>query len=328
MQKIRLKSIPQFVRRHKTAVRAFFIIVIISFLTLVVMSIAPSDFPRNTIIRINKDMTVSSAASMLKEKGIIKSAYLYKVYIVVLHNDKGIQAGSYLFDEPQSVLKVAYRTAYGVTDLHKIKVTIFEGSNSKEIANIIKKAIPLFDKATFLTEARKSEGYLFPETYFFNPDVRPDEVISMMRQQFDEKISEIANEIATSTHEINEIITMASILEEEANNTRDRVIISGILWKRIEKGMLLQVDAPFYYLFGKGSSQITRTDLATTSPYNTYVHKGLPIAPISNPGLDAIKAALFPNKNPYYFYLADRSGVTHYAVNHDGHVANKEKYLQ
>jgi UPF0755 protein len=121
---------------------------------------------------------------------------------------------------------------------------------------------------------------------------------------------------------------MASILEEEANNTEDRRIISGILWKRIEKGMALQVDAPFYYLFGKGSSQLTLSDLATTSPYNTYVNKGLPSAPISNPGLDAIKAAINPKSTPYYFYLADRKGITHYATDHDGHVANRNNYLR
>ncbi len=328
MSKIRLKNIPLFFKRHKTAVRAFFVIIIILFLTLIVLSIAPSTFPRNTIVRINKDMTVTGAASMLKERGIIKSAFLYKVYVVLLHDGKGIQEGSYLLDQPQSILRIAYRTAYGVTNLHKIKITVFEGSNSKEIASIIKKAIPLFDKATFLTEARKSEGYLFPETYFFNPDVQPGEVIAMMRAQFDEKIALINDAITTSTIPLADVVTMASILEEEANNTSDRKIISGVLWKRIKDGMLLQVDAPFYYLFGKGSGQLTKTDLATASPYNTYVNKGLPIAPISNPGLDAIKAALYPKENPYYFYLADRNGVTHYAVTHDGHVANKEKYLQ
>lgn len=328
MLKIRPKELIRIVKRHKTAVRAFFVIVIILFFTLIIFSIAPSNFPRGSIVRINKDMTVSGAASMLKEKGIIKSAYLYKIYVVMLHDGKGIQAGSYLLDRPQSTLRMAYRTAYGISNLQKIKVTIFEGSNSKDIATILKKNIPLFNSSDFLIQAKKLEGYLFPETYFFNPDVQPDEVIAEMRDQFDKKIAPIKNAISTSTKSFSDIMIMASILEEEANNTYDRRIISGILWKRIQEGMLLQVDAPFYYIFGKGSSQLTRSDLATTSPYNTYIHKGLPLAPISNPGLDAIKAALYPGENNYYFYLADKKGITHYATTHDGHVANKEKYLQ
>jgi UPF0755 protein len=248
--------------------------------------------------------------------------------VTILHRGKGVQAGSFLFDQPQSALRIAYRTAYGVDELHKVKVTIPEGSNSKEIGAIIERAIPAFDLPTFLSEAKKSEGYLFPETYFFNPDVTPREVISMMKEQFGEKVGTIMNEIATSTHPMEEILIMASILEEEANNPRDRALISGVLWNRIKIDMPLQVDAPFYYIFNKGSSQLTLTDLATSSKYNTYKNKGFPLGPISNPGLGAIKAALYPEKTKYLFYLADRSGVTHYAVTHDEHVANKAKYLQ
>ncbi|MDQ2933139.1 MAG: endolytic transglycosylase MltG, partial [bacterium] len=96
----------------------------------------------------------------------------------------------------------------------------------------------------------------------------------------------------------------------------------------IDVGMPLQVDAPFYYLIGKGSSELTRDDLDEVSVYNTYVNKGLPVAPISNPGVDSIRAALNPTKSTYFFYLADSKGVTHYAVTHEAHVANKFKYLQ
>lgn len=273
-------------------------------------------------------MTVTSVANLFKDRGIVRSALIYKAYVVFVHKGRGVQAGSYLFDQPQSALRVAYRTAYGVSDLQKIRITIFEGTNSKEIGAILERSIPGFDAAGFVALAKKSEGYLFPETYFFNPDVEPKEVIDSMREQFDEKIASIADAFATSTRTLSEIIAMASILEEEANNTADRRLISGILWNRINADMALQVDAPFYYLLGKGSSQLTRSDLATASSYNTYLNKGLTPAPISNPGLDAIMAAINPIKTSYYYYLADRKGVTHYAKDHDGHVANKERYLQ
>jgi UPF0755 protein len=327
MQKIRLKNLPRFVRKYKTAIRAFFVIIIVVFFTLIIMSIAPSDFPRNIIVRINKDMTVSGAASLLKEKGIIKSAYLYKIYVILMHDGKGIQAGSYLFDEPQSVLRIAYRTSYGIKNVEKIRLTVFEGTNSKEITALLKKSVPNFNTNDFLARAKINEGYLFPETYFVDSDVQSKEIIDMMRMQFDAAIEPLKPALATSTRSLKDIMIMASIIEKEANDMTDRRIISGILWKRLDKGMALQVDVPFYYALGKRSSELTLADLATTSPYNTYTHKGLPPTPITNPGLDAIKAAMYPTVSPYYFYLADRKGITHYANTHDGHVANKEKYL-
>lgn len=327
MQMVRLKNFPKFVRKYKTAVRAFFVIVIIAFFTLVIMSIAPSDFPRNTILRINKDTTVSGAASLLKEKGIIKSAYLYKIYVILMHDGKGIQAGSYLFDEPQSVLRVAYRTSYGIKNVDKIRLTVFEGTNSKEITALLKKSVPGFNTTDFLALAKANEGYLFPETYFVDPDVQPKEIIDMMHTQFGVATEPLKPALATSTRSLKDIMIMASIIEKEANDAVDRRIISGILWKRLDKGMALQVDVPFYYFLNKKLGALTLDDLSMTSPYNLYLNKGLPPTPITNPGLDAIRAAMYPTTSPYYFYLADRKGVTHYATTHDGHLVNKEKYL-
>ncbi len=234
-------------------------------------------------MRIEKNMTVTEAAQLLKSKGIIKFASVYKTFVIIFHKDLGVQAGSYLFDEPQTALRVAYRTAYGVKNIEKVKLTISEGSSSKEIAAFIKKRIPDFNADEFLTRAQAYEGYLFPETYFVEPDVSPQEIIRMMRDQFDVAVKTLDAELATSTHSLKDIVTMASIIEEEANNTADRLIISGILWKRIDEGMPLQVDAPFYYLLGKGSSQLTVDDLKKVGPYNTYTNKGLPAGPISNP---------------------------------------------
>lgn len=321
-------TLKKIIRKSKIAVGAACVVAFALIIFMVAKSLAPSDFARGTIVRIPKNMTVSEAASLLASKNIIKSQFMYKAYVRLVHSNNGIQAGSYLFDNPQSALRVAYRTAYGVDELQKVKVAIPEGSSSKNIAVIIKKAIPAFDDKAFLIEARKYEGYLFPETYFFNPDVNPDEVISEMKGQFDEKVAPLMDAIATSTHSLEKIIILASILEEEANNTEDRRMISGVLWNRTDIGMPLQVDAPFYYLFGKTSSQLTVSDLATTSPYNTYKNKGLPPGAISNPGLDAIKAALYPTPSKYLFYLADKKGVTHYAITHEEHVENKFKYLQ
>ena len=122
---------------------------------------------------------------------------------------------------------------------------------------------------------------------------------------------------------------MASLIEEEARTEETRRIIAGILWKRLDKGMLLQVDSAFAFVNGeKDSKDLSLDDLKIESPYNTYLHKGLTPTPISNPGLDAIKATVEPIATKYYFYLSDDDGNMHYAVTHDEHVANKFIYLR
>jgi len=302
--------------------------IVIICIVITFFSTAPLDFPRGQIMVIKKASTVSQVAKELTSLGIIRSPFLYKVYVSVFHGNKGVQAGTYLFDVPQTAIRLAYRTAYGVRGLEKIKITIPEGSSSREMAAILAKKIPGFDGAVFHDSAHKKEGYLFPDTYFFDQSITPGEVIQTMTTVFNEKMATIKNKLATSTHSFKDIIIMASIVEEEENNSEDRRIIAGILWKRIAVGMPLQVDAPFYYLYGKGSSDISKEDLAATSPYNTYKNKGLPIGPISNPGIDSILATLEYVQTPYWFYLGDKTGQTHYAVDHDDHVANKDRYLR
>jgi UPF0755 protein len=125
-----------------------------------------------------------------------------------------------------------------------------------------------------------------------------------------------------------EIIVMASILEKEALTPEDKKIVSGILWKRLETGMLLQVDAVFMYIMGKKSSDLTLGDLKIDSPYNTYLYKGLPPSPICNPGIESIEASLNPTASSYWYYLSDKNLNIHFAKNFDEHKLNKAEYLR
>jgi UPF0755 protein len=122
---------------------------------------------------------------------------------------------------------------------------------------------------------------------------------------------------------------MASIIQKEAYNIyTEQQTISGILWKRIDKKMRLQVDATLKYITGKPSSKLTLSDLGMEHDYNTYKNYGLPPGPIGSPSIKAIKAALYPIPSPYFFYLHSDSGQVHYAVDHDGHIQNKNNYLR
>lgn len=210
---------------------------------------------------------------------------------------------------------------------NKITITIPEGYTAKQMGELFEKN-NLFSELEFLKVAQIEEGFLFPDTYEFFKKTTPQKVVEKMKNNFDNKISEFLPEIERQKKSLKDIIIMASIIEKEVHNPEDRKIVSGILWKRIERGIGLQVDASLTYILGKTSAELTQDDLKLDSPYNTYKYKGLPKGPISNPGKDAILAALYPEKSPYLFYLSDNDGITRYARNFEEHKNNKQKYLQ
>lgn len=199
--------------------------------------------------------------------------------------------------------------------LLQVKVTIPEGYTVKDIAEKFNR-FNNFDKENFLKIAK--EGYLFPDTYFLTGKETEENIIKKMEENFKIKAGEARPEI----------IIMASLLEREARTIEDRKIISGILWKRLEAGMPLQVDAIFSYIIDKTSAELTLDDLKIDSLYNTYLYKGLPLAPICNPGLDAIDAAENPIDSLYWYYLSDKNSIIHYAKTFEEHKQNKFRYLR
>lgn len=317
---------PSSISRSKIVIYSSSALLGILLIITLVASMAPSDFPTGRIVRVTKGEGLSSIAKDLYTKGVIRSVFMFKVYST-LRGTTNIKAGNYYFGEPEGAVRVSYRLIQGIEGVPKIKVTVPEGLATPDIARLIKRLIPEFDSVGFLTLARPLEGYLFPDTYFFTQFTTPEEAIKAMRDNFDEKVAAVQIPGGLGSKLFDEVITMASIIEEEATSSTDRRIISGILWKRLEAGMPLQVDAPFFYLFGKTSAQITVRDLATTSPYNLYKNKGLPPTPIDNPSLDSIKAAVTPTNTKYWFFLSGSDGRVHYAETLEGHIANK-KYLR
>ena len=197
-----------------------------------------------------------------------------------------------------------------------------------QISNLLSDKLHNFSAEEFLKHAPIEEGYFFPDTYFFALDATTDEVIIAFHKNFEEKIKSVKGEILASGHSQKEIVTMASILEEEARTTQDWQTISSILWKRIKIGMPLQVDSTLSYVVGRISSELTTKDLKMKSPYNTYTNKGLPPTPIANPGLKTIVAAATPTSTPYLYYLSDQNGDIHYAATFAEHVQNRHTYLQ
>ncbi len=303
-------------------------ILLILIILIVYASLPPRDFPQRKIVSIKSGQYLTQVSEILAKENIIKSPFIFKTFVVLLSGHKQVKATDYLFNKPESALRVAYRITKGDQGLPKMKITIFEGMTVKQIGLAISKTVPGFDLEKFILLATPYEGYLFPETYFFYEGISVEDVIDQLRGTFNQKIKTQLLAIQAFGRPLEDVINMASILEREASGLEDRKIIAGILWKRMEMGMPLQVDAPFYYTLGKDSASLTRVDLAKDSPYNTYTNKGLPPTPISNPGLSSIEAAVNPTKTNYLFYLSDKKGIMHYAIDHDGHVENKAKYLR
>lgn len=282
----------------------------------------PQAYPIGGTIHVETGEPVGTVAAELESLRAIHSPLAFKIFVAVL-GDSGVQAGSYSLSDRQNVVALAYRFSTGATGLDSIKVTIPEGSTSWDMAEILKSTLKDFEDAQFLELAKNKEGYLFPDTYFFQPGTPPDVVIRTMQSAYEQRVSPLREKFAAAGKSEEEIIIMASLLQKEARKPDTMKIISGILWKRISMGMPLQVDAVFGYIHERDTFNPSFNDLEIDSPYNTYKNKGLPPGPISNPGLDAILAALEPTTTPYLYYLTGKDGVMRYAKTFDVHVANR-----
>jgi UPF0755 protein len=301
-KKINWERLTLFYKQHRRASIALGLALAIILLWI----LPPAAFPKGRIIRIQKGMTVAEIGNYLEEKKVVQSELLFTGLIKLLPGDPKIIAGDYMLGRRLTVFEVMYRLLTGSYDIEPIRVLIPEGAKVTDISIILAKRLPEFKQKEFLLLASTSQGYLFPDTYFFLPTASTSALIDEMHENFNRHIDPLRLAIFKSKRSLDEIIKMASILEKEAHIYADREMISGILWKRFDQNVRLQVD------------------VAT----ETYKKSGLPVKPIANPGLESIKAALEPVESEYWFYLADRKGVTHYAVTYKEHLKNIAKYLK
>lgn len=291
--------------------------------------ISPTNIPSEGIyFTVNSGSSTYAVAKTLESSEVIRSPFAFRVFVKLLRGDKSLNAGEYFIDKPINVIQLAQRMINGEHGITAVKVTFPEGTSVKEMSAILSKQLDSFDSKEFLRLAGPKEGYLFPDTYFFMPTATSGEIITKMEQTFENKIESINQNINSFKRPLKDIITMASIIEKEANDEKSRRLVSGILWKRIDNMIALQVDAPFVYLINKGSSELTKTDLQIDSPYNTYKYRGLPKGPITNPGIDAILAAVSPQKSEYLYFLTDIDGKMHYAKTFDEHLELQRKYIK
>ncbi len=284
---------------------AIFVVAFFLFLYLIFIP-APSNFPNNSVIKVSKGDSLSSLSIKLKDQSIVRSRFVFQTLVVLLGGARKISFGDYVFDKPMSVIRISYMIARGDHNYIPIKITIPEGYTNKKIADILHEKIPQIDSLNFQNIGYSSQGYLFPDTYFFSPYVTTDEIYSTMKDDFIFRTQAFKNDVKKSPYSLDQIVTMASIIEGEAKTDAERPIIAGILWKRIDMKMPLEVDvAP-----------------------ETYKTLGLPADPTCNPGLPSIESALHPKSSIYLFYLHDKNGNIHYATTYAEHIQNIKKYLK
>jgi len=281
------------------------LIICISFFYFLFLS-APGDFPVDKIVNIEEGTSLRHISGDFKTNKIIRSRIAFEFFVIIYGGEKHLVLGDYLFNKRLSVFDIARMVSKGEHNLAPVKVTIPEGFTVYDISNIFSSNLSYFKKDKFLSEAKNKEGYLFPDTYFFFTDANEEDVLKYMNDNFNKKTSDIFSKVVSMNKSKSDILIMASIIEKEARGDVDREIISGILWNRISKGMPLQVDA---------------------AP-DTYKIKGLPKSSICNPGLEAIKAAVYPKASSYLYYLHDKNRIIHYAKTFEEHKLNKLKYLK
>ncbi len=296
------------------------------------------------IFLIRKGEGVFDIAKDLEKEGFISNRFLFLLYVISHGKYNNLHAGTYLLSKDMSISEIAQNIWEGKVAI--LKVTIPEGFTLSQIedrllsagikgkkGDLLKFRISDWqDKYDFLKDSPKDnslEGFLFPDTYYFPYDAAFEDVVKLMLDNFGEKLTpDLRQEIARQHKKIYDIIIMASIVEKEVSDFKDRRLVSGILWKRLKNGIPLQADATISYITGKKTTKISKEDTEIDSPYNTYKYLGLPIAPISNPGLESILASLYPEESDWWYYLSTPEGKTIFSKTLKEHNIAKNKYLK
>ncbi len=299
-------------------------------------------------ITIPQGATTSDIADILKENGLIRSTFKFKLESKLNDYDGTYQQGTYTLNQGMTHQQIMEMLQTGGNVDESYRLLIPEGFTTQEIADRLEEQgimtaqefINEANQGTFdyafledlpVSEERKYrlEGYLFPDTYLLYEGVTAHEIIDKMLQRFDEIYTQqMRDAVAQSGYTLDEIVTMASIIEAEIQVPEERKIASGVIRNRLNAGMKLQMDATVLYAQGVTKEDVTYSDLEYNSPYNTYQVDGLPIGPISNPGAAALEAAIYPDENNYMYYVleAQGSGNHIYTETYEEFLQAKENY--
>jgi UPF0755 protein len=292
------------------------------------LTAAPATFPLETELIIPSGMTTAEITELLHIKGYIRSPLALYLVLFAFHDPHDVKASTYIFSQPLSAFALAQRLLLGDYGNDLVRFVHYEGESRTRLAERAVAVLHTFDPDVFMKITDGMEGKLFPDTYLLPKNYTAEELAILLHQTYEQRITPLRPAILDSALSEDEVVTLASIIEREANTLESKKIVAGIFLKRLAIGMPLQADATMEYVIGKPLSELTATDLDRQSPYNTYLNPGLTPTPIGNPGLSAIQAVLEPTATEYLFYLTGNDGRFHYATTYAQHQRNIDLYLR
>ncbi|MBU0597282.1 endolytic transglycosylase MltG [Patescibacteria group bacterium] len=302
--------------------------------------------------------SISSLADRLESEQIIRSAWIFKKYLVWKGIDEEVRVGQFEIMSPITLARVV--NALGDPSLIEKEITIIPGWTIRDVAQYLERegiaqaeeltefiGLPavnyriagigeptdkylnlkvLVDKPNYISY----EGYLAPDTYRIYKDATVEDIVDILIDERNDQITdEMYQAIVESGRNIHEVITLASILEREVRGVEDKKKVADIFWRRYDVNWALQADSTVHYAVGKtGNLFTTNEDRDSLNSWNTYKYPGLPPGPISNPSLETVDAAIYPEKNDYWYFLTDSDGTVHYAKTLEEHNANVYMYLR
>lgn len=342
----------------KAIVYIVFILTLSGFLSYFAISIGNDIFAfvkssDEVTVTVPEYATIDNIAELLASKGLIKYPFIFKIYAMLRKDDGDFVAGDYAVSPSMSYDQLRYALKGTVKEREEISITIPEGYTVDEIIDLFVNTYGMGTREGFVNaiqnedydywflddldvkEGRKYrlEGYLYPDTYYFFTDWTEKNIITKLLNNFESKFDESykarCEELGMT---VDELITLASMVEMEGKFTDEYGAISAVFHNRLDNPSAtngkLESDATIQYILPERHEELTEDDLAINSPYNTYMYAGLPAGPISNPALDAIHSAMYPDDVDYYYFVAQPNGRNLFAQTYAEHLANKQEVAE
>jgi UPF0755 protein len=285
-------------------------------------------YPRSTVkVIIPEGTNARTVSEILAKNHVIISSLYFRMLVKFTKTDKKINPGEYVFMKYTPHEVVLYKMI-NQKYLNSIKVVIPEGWRAEQVAERLYKNGVIKSEKRFMeiVKKQKLEGYLFPSTYYFNKNMKEEDVINIFLDNFNKNIKVLFSKykIPDGLDEY-KVLILASIVEREAIFDEERPLISAVYLNRLKKNMLLEADPTVQYALGYWKKGLTYQDLETPSPYNTYYVGGLPPTPICSPGVKSVEAVLNPANIDALYFVADNTGKHIFNVKYDEHIKAKEK---
>jgi UPF0755 protein len=345
-----MKTILDYIREARGYITVLILMILVSLWIIYYLGAPVGGSEEPVVVVIPKGATAQSVGVILRSNGLVRSWWGFALIAKYTDEANKIKPGAYKFSKAMSVRFMLDMMING--RVAGVWVTIPEGFTARQIADrLAERNIVSSDAFATLTStcagdfstnlhvpSQGLEGYLFTDTYLVPTDGDLRAIVDQMLDAFKAKvvvplapeIDKVANssDPIVRSKALHRIIIVASMIEREAKAPKDRPLVSCVIWNRLRRGMKLQIDATVQYAWGEHQARLYYNDLTVDSPYNTYLYAGLPPGPISNPGLDSIKAALHPAKSNYLYYVARKDGSHIFSRTLEEHNAARQRVIQ